>query len=676
MTHLRADTDAESDDAQQPAMQRPDLVFSDAGSPRSAFFDDVYFSTDNGYAETDYVFLQGNGLARRFARMAEHSHFTVAETGFGTGLSALATWALFEQTAPASARLTFISTERYPLSKHQIQQALQAWPTLSDRVERLVSQYPPRLPGFHLVELSDRVDLLLLFGDAQDTLNDLNARVDAWFLDGFTPSRNPDMWQAPLFQTMARLSQADTSFATFTSASQVRAGLQGAGFTVMRRPGFGKKREMLHGRFSGIMGPPRPGLWPRNEWHWPAAQVKPGNRTAIVVGAGLAGAHTARELARRGWQVTVLEQAGEVATGASGNQQGAVYARLSHDDTPVNRFYTTALHLAQQRLAALPANVPHQSCGLLQLNQGDKEARRFRHLHRRNPFAGELAECVSQPLASDQAGVTLPCEALFFPGGGWVQPPALVQHQLAHPLIQVRTHHSVTALHQHKDGHWQVQCETEAGEHTLVTSQVVLCNAWNALSLSQSQHLPLKPIGGQVTRIESTPALAGLKAVICSDRYLVPAHDGAHSLGASFHVGQTEPGWHEQDDIDNLHNAHQRLPGLISGHESVRDARAGQRCASPDYFPQVGPLADAERFATAYQTGLTKRLTHRLPAPPFYRGLWVNLAHGSKGLCSIPLASRALAAWISGEPLPVAQSVANHLNPNRFIIRQLIRGQR
>jgi tRNA 5-methylaminomethyl-2-thiouridine biosynthesis bifunctional protein len=141
-------------------------------------------------------------------------------------------------------------------------------------------------------------------------------------------------------------------------------------------------------------------------------------------------------------------------------------------------------------------------------------------------------------------------------------------------------------------------------------------------------------------------------------------------------VGQREPGWQQQDDIDNLSNAHQRLPELISGVESIRDARAGQRCASPDYFPQVGPLLDEQAFAELYQSGLTRRLTARLPAPPYYPGLWVNLAHGSKGLCSIPLASRALAAWLNGEPLTLAQSVANHINPNRFVIRQMIRGQR
>ncbi|WP_051207896.1 bifunctional tRNA (5-methylaminomethyl-2-thiouridine)(34)-methyltransferase MnmD/FAD-dependent 5-carboxymethylaminomethyl-2-thiouridine(34) oxidoreductase MnmC [Saccharospirillum impatiens] len=660
----------------QPAMQRPELVFTEAGSPHCARFDDVYFSTDDGYLETDFVFLQGNDLAQRFARLTEYGHFTVAETGFGTGLSALATWELFEQTAPATARLTFISTERYPLSTLHIQQALQAWPLLTERVNRLVADYPPRVPGFHLVELSDQVDLLLLFGDVNDTLAELSGQVDAWFLDGFTPSRNPAMWQPPLYQSMARLSHADTTFATFTSASQVQAGLRGAGFAITRKPGFGKKRQMLLGQFEGLQGPPRPGLWPQNEWFWPGACIRDDKRTAIVIGAGLAGAHTARELARRGWEVTVLEQSAEVASGASGNLQGAVYARLSHDDTPVNRFYTQALHLAQRRLAALPDSVPHQQCGLLQLNQGNKEARRFNRLRQHNPFAGELADIVDQEQTMAHAGVPLPCEGLFFPGGGWVQPVALVKDRLTHPFIQVHRHHRATDLKQLDNGHWQVQCETAEGERTLVASQVILCNAWNAHRLTQSHYLPLKPIGGQVTRIESTPTLAGLKAVICSDRYLVPAFDGAHSLGASFHVGQTEPGWTDQDDVDNLNNARQRLPDLLPGDEKIRDARAGQRCASPDYFPQAGPLVDVDSFVHLYQTGLTKRLTARLPAPPFHSGLWVNLAHGSKGLCSIPLASRTLAAWITGEPLPIAQSVANHLNPNRFIIRQLIRGQR
>jgi tRNA 5-methylaminomethyl-2-thiouridine biosynthesis bifunctional protein len=661
----------------ETAMARPELAFSSAGSPRSAAFDDFYFSTDNGLAESDYVFLQGNDLPHRFSQLPEQGHFTIVETGFGTGLNALATWRLFDQTASPTARLTFISIERYPLSKEQIRLTLAAWPQLSDRVDRLVMQYSPRVPGFHLVELSDRVDLLLLFGDVNDTLRELNARVDAWFLDGFTPSRNPQMWQPELFQSMARLSREGATAATFTSASEIRTRLQGAGFNVNRRPGYGKKREMLQAHYAGIQGPPAPGLWPGNEWYWPRVSETLAERTAIVVGAGLAGAHTAWELARRGWQVTVLEQAKQVAAGASGNPQGALYARLSHDDTPVNRFYTQALHLAQTRLASLPETLPHQCCGLLQLNQGTKEARRFNHLHQHNPFAGELATCISREAASHLAGVPLPAEALHFPDGGWVQPPALIDHLLRHPGIRVLTSHRVTSLIRRNDRLWQVSADTpDERKNDFTADQLILCNAWQASAIAQSQYLPLKPIGGQVTRIETTPALAKLRAVICSDRYLVPSHEGAHSLGASFHVGQREPGWQQQDDLDNLSNAHQRLPALISGVESVRDARAGQRCASPDYFPQVGPLLDEQSFAELYQSGLTRRLTARLPAPPYYPGLWVNLAHGSKGLCSIPLASRALAAWLNGEPLTLAQSVTNHINPNRFVIRQMIRGQR
>jgi tRNA 5-methylaminomethyl-2-thiouridine biosynthesis bifunctional protein len=654
-------------------MERPDLIFSDTGSPRSAVFDDIYFSDQDGLAETSHVFLQPSQLQQRFADMPDHGHFTIAETGFGTGLNLLLSWQLFERLAPDTARMTFISIERYPLSKAQIRQTLSLWPELSGRVERLIEQYPPRVPGFHLVELSDRVDLLLLFGDVNDCLTDLNARVDAWFLDGFTPARNPGMWHPQLFQSMARLSHPGTTVATFTAASQVGASLQGAGFRITRLPGFGSKRAILKAVFEGITGPPSPGLWPRNEWYWPLQ--RPTVRTAIVVGAGLAGAYTAWELARRGWTVTVVEQANRVAAGASGNVQGAIYARLSHDDTPVNRFYTQALHLAQTRLAQLPEEVAHQQCGLLQLNQGAKEARRFEHMAKHNPFAGELADCISQAQASQRAGVEVPSDALYFPGGGWLKPPELIDYLLHQDGIDVRTRHKVTGLSLQQD-QWQVKVETPAGPSTLIAGQVILCNAWQARELEQSSYLPLKPIGGQVTRIETTEKLSHLKTVICSDRYLVPAYQGAHSLGASFHVGQTEPHWRAEDDAGNLTNAHQRLPDLINGEEVIRDARAGQRCASPDYCPQVGPLLDAEHFARTYRTGLQKRLTARLPEPPFQKGLWVNLAHGSKGLCSIPMASSALAAWIAGEPMPLAQSVINHLNPNRFAIRQMIRGKR
>lgn len=653
-------------------METPLLETAADGTPRSARFGDVYFSAAGGLDESRHVFLHHNQLAERFAALPDYGHFSICETGFGTGLNCLAAWQLFQQVAPATARLSFISTERYPLNAEQIDAALAQWPELSPLRTALVERYPACFEGFHSVELADNVNLLLLFGDANDTLADLNANVDAWFLDGFAPAKNPDLWQPSLFEAMARLSKAGTTAATFTAARRVRDGLNGAGFQVERVAGFGRKRDMVRADFIGRCGPPRPGLWPANEWAWP--KLASNARQAIVVGAGLAGAHSAWELAQRGWQVSVLEQADGVAAGASGNAQGAVYARLSAQDAIANRFHSQALELAQQRLQHLPETVPHAACGLLQLNQGAKEAARFEQFQQTRPFPADFVEWIDAATASEQAGVPLEQHALLFRGGGWVNPGELVAQRLEHPNIQVLTGHKVTGCEQ-RDGLWTVQCDTADGLTSLQTPQLILTTAWQTSTLAPTAHLPVKPIAGQVSHIASNERLSALKMVLCSDRYLVPADQGMHSLGATFRLRDDRAELRAEDDADNLAALQQRLPLLISGDEAIVSARAGVRCAAPDYLPLLGPVANPLELETHYAEALRKRRTDRQPPMVYYPGLWVNIAHGSKGLTTIPLAAKALASWLNDEPMSLPQGVVNALNPNRFEIRRLIRGQ-
>lgn len=228
------------------------------GQPYSIQFQDVYFSSDNGLAETDYVFLQGNNLASRFQQFSsfqpsESKKFTIIETGFGTGLNFLCAARLWLSIAPQNVRLHFISTEKYPLTYSDIVAAQSLWPDLSPVSTEFLVSYKKLADGSATAYLFDeRIELTLLIGDANITLKDLNITADAWFLDGFAPAKNPGMWQAELFSHMARLSKPGTTFATFTSAGLVRRGLQAAGFKVNKHPGFGKKREMLIGRYEGV----------------------------------------------------------------------------------------------------------------------------------------------------------------------------------------------------------------------------------------------------------------------------------------------------------------------------------------------------------------------------------------------------------------------------------------
>lgn len=215
-------------------------------APRSKVFDDVYFSAEDGLAETRHVFLAGCGLPDAWEGCDE---FVIAETGFGTGLNFLAVWKLFAEAGRSNQTLRFVSLEKYPLNAGEIDVALAHWPELSAFREMLVEAYPDDPSGVFKVEFEGRVRLELHFGDVHDVMQAWDASIDAWFLDGFRPSSNPEMWTDDVFQNMARLSHAGTRFATFTSAGFVRRGLQAAGFDVKKVPGFGRKREMSVGVF-------------------------------------------------------------------------------------------------------------------------------------------------------------------------------------------------------------------------------------------------------------------------------------------------------------------------------------------------------------------------------------------------------------------------------------------
>ena len=222
---------------------------SPKGAPKSKEFDDVYFSADDGLAESEYVFLGGNGLPRGWQ---DKERYVICETGFGTGLNFLAAWTRFEETTKAGQCLDFISFEKFPLDNEEIALHLQPWHDFFEhRLQVLLDNYPPLIPGFHRLQLTDRISLTLVFDDVNVAMEQLDARVDAWFLDGFKPSTNPEMWTQAVFSNMTRLSVKGARMSTFTAAGQVRRDVAAAGFKVEKKKGFGRKRDMTVGVFEG-----------------------------------------------------------------------------------------------------------------------------------------------------------------------------------------------------------------------------------------------------------------------------------------------------------------------------------------------------------------------------------------------------------------------------------------
>ena len=646
-----------------------ELDWDERGQPLSRQFADVYFSQEDGLTETRYVFLANNQLGERFSALQNGEQLVIGETGFGTGLNFLCAWQLFEQQAPAGAQLHFVSVEKYPLNKADLERALALWPELAPYAEQLLAQYVALHPGFQrLVLANGRIILTLLIGDARELLGQLDARIDAWFLDGFAPAKNPQMWTPELFAELARLSHPGTTLGTFTSTGHVRRSLNEAGFKMKRVPGLGKKWEVLKGAY---IGTPAAAATP-----WFARPPQPaGARTALVIGAGLAGCATAASLAQRGWQVTLMERHGAIAQEASGNPQGVLYLKLSAHHTALSRLIVSGYGHTRRLLHGLHKGQDWDNCGVLQLAFDSKEAQRQAQLAA--AFPEDLLIALDKTAAEAQAGIPLPAGGLFYPEAGWVHPPALCALLSQHPNIHLQLHQE--ALELRRDGNQWQACN---GEQLLASAAVVvLASAAEIKSFSQAAHLPLKRIRGQISRLPATADSRALSTVVCAEGYVAPPRLDEHTLGASFDFNSDDLTANSADHASNLQLLEEISPALADALNAAAlnpahlQGRAAFRCTSPDYLPIVGPLADTAAFAEAY--AVLRKDARQVPDSPcpWLDGLYINSGHGSRGLISAPLSGELIAAWLNGEPLPVPADVAQACHPNRFALRGLIRNK-
>lgn len=660
-------------------MKHAELCWDEHGQPCSIAFDDIYFSKESGIEESHYVFLEHNNLAQRFQQLEKNDSFVIGETGFGSGLNFLCAWQLFLACSPSNGRLHFISVEKFPLTRQDLQRSLVLWDALGDVREELVTQYEAVHEGFQrFVFANGRVTLTLLVGDVAEQLPKLNARVDAWFLDGFSPSKNPAMWDEHLFKQLARLSKPQATFATFTSAGFVRRALQDAGFIVVKTKGFGNKREMLYGYFQKIeeQHPYRrakPAIAP---WFDRLSTKLFNHRRAIVVGAGIAGASTAFSLAKRGWHVIVLERNADIAMEASGNAQGILYLKLSAHQTLQSRLLVEGFGFTRRLLANLTKNkqlvenVDWQNCGVLQLAFDEKE--QHRQLQLAEAFSSTLLYPVIQEQASTLASIQVMHNGLFFPEGGWVKPRYLCRALLTHPNIEVRCYQSVLAIHRSEETWQAMQYDKLLAEADIM----ILANSTEAKNFVMTSTLPIKAIRGQTTELPMTNA-AQLNTVICSDGYVSPQSDGKYCVGATFNFHATDLDLNIEEHVQNINTLKSMSPALADDlgiNELALDSLEGKvayRCTATDYLPIIGPIANRETFLNDYQVLIKD--SKKIPNTPctWHDGLFLNIAHGSRGLITAPLCGELLANWIENEPFAIEQDLLEACHPNRFYMREL-----
>ena len=659
-----------------------EVDFSDPDSPRSPRYDDRYHAAYGAFEQAAHVFMRGNDLP---ARWQGRDAFTILETGFGLGNNFLATWAAWRADERRSARLRFISVEKHPLRATDLARALasSAEPGLA---AQLCAAWPPLTPDQHLLSFEGgRVELLLVLGDATERLRQVVASVDAFYLDGFAPARNPQIWAPGIFKALSRLAAPGATAATWSAARAVRDGLQQAGFAWHADDGIGGKRHITLATFA-----------PRAPLRKPVARTGDAmTRRVAIIGGGLAGAACADALAREGLHCTVFDRHAQPAAAASGNVAGLFHGVFHPEDGMHARAHrAAALAAAPVYARAIAAGVAGRCDGLVRLVPEHVDP---------GPLADALARGGLPPeylrawsAGQVQAAGGPGCAAWFYPGGGWISPAELVRWWLANPGVAWWGNAGVARLEQHDDG-WHLF--DIAGAPLATADAVVFANAgdattlWSrctdalgqALAVGADWVAPLAATRGQVSIVAAgTPGLRTPPRPIAGAGYVISLQDGGVLCGATTDADDPDADVRLSDHAHNL-----RQLAAITGSRPAAPApewvttadddehvaaalvargqlhgRVGWRATAADRLPLVGAvpaLPDEGDAAPPDQP----RHWPRVP------GLFVAAGLGSRGLTWAPLAGRLIASWIADAPYPVPADVVDALDPARFCTRRV-----
>lgn len=662
--------------------------------PYAPDYGDVYHPVGGAGQQARSVFLAGNGLP---ARWRSRPHFVILETGFGLGNNFLATWAQWREDAQRCDRLIFMSVDKHPLRRADLAavHGLPAEPPMQagqaqahaehELAGRLWDAWPPLTPGWHTIHLDrlskesgseQSVTLQLGWGDVGDLLPGLQASVDAFFLDGFSPARNPAMWDSALLSRLDRLAAPEATAATWSSAGAVREALKQAHFEVKKRPGEGGKWATTVARHAPrFLPPPTPGgLWPA-----------PDRRDAVVIGAGIAGCCAADALTREGWQVTLLDAAEGPAQGASGNPGGLFHAILHGEDSVHARAHRAAALAAWRRVRPWieGGRLPGQVSGLLRLDP-KLDASSAQELVERLPWLAELARWLSPEEAAKLSGLPLSTGGWLFEHGGWFSPVdacrLLLQEAQARtrgglPLLSTRWRTQVHGLARTEQG-WQVKGAD--GQVLASAGSVVLATAWQTdhllASLPPEQAVSMPPcsaVRGQVTLLNEPTSTVRPRLPVAGQGYVL-ALDGDRLLcGATTRHDDMAAELREADHAHNLAQA-RRLGALSAAGDPDGElgGRVGWRATTPDRLPLVGALPwHPDRFGERMppRAEQVRMLPRERQA---HGGLYMLGGLGSRGLTWSALAGELLAHWVCGTPCPVELDLRDALDPARFLARQ------
>ena len=538
------------------SIQKSSILISSKKGVYSRWYDDIYFDKTDGVKEKEHVYLNANDLANRI-KLSDK--LCIAELGFGTGLNFILTWRLWKKNRKPNSSLTYISFEKAPLSKKEMTRVYKKFKELNDFSDQLIQKLTDNYKTNRTIYFkSENINLILIYDDFS-LLTNFDFKADIWFLDGFAPSKNPEVWDNSYYKNIYNRTNLKGSLSTFTSSGLVRRGLAQAGFNVTKVSGFGQKREMLKAvkiesdiklkvnlNYENTIGP------------------------VAIIGAGISGASLAYAFRKRNIECYIVEKSSNVASGASGNKLALQMPKMTADNSPYGLMsleaFTFSRNLAKE-LKAAP-----RSDGLILLPSRDREIIKFKKLLE-SGWPNDLIQSYTDKINCFNID-----NYIYMRSSGIVDNIKFIKRLI--DGVKIFFNFNVTKIKSTKNNSKIIH--NEQG-NVLNAQTVIWANGYNITDICDK--IPIEPVSGQVTFLKSNPQTSKLKLNFSYGQFFSQSFKGYHQIGSSFNRN-TNVNFNQIDQNKNLSFIPEFLKQrIINSNVDLNEYRVSVRSSTKDRMP-------------------------------------------------------------------------------------------
>ena len=572
-------------------------------------FDDLYSSAKGAVAECNHVFIKGNNLNERFENLGENSKFYIGEIGFGIGINFLTTCKSWLDHTKQNQVLEFYSFDKYLFRLSDFKTLNVSSPDLKEYISELERNYPRNIQGAQKISLfGGRIILNLIIGEIDNTQEyiKLMDKVDAWYFDGFSPSKNPDLWSIKLFKCIHKSCHENTTFSTYTSSGLVKNNLTESGFNHIRAMGFSDKRHMLKGTVDTQL------------------KKNTSNTKVAVIGSGIAGCVLSYTLAKKGIEVDLYEKSDSICSGASSHELLVTYPRLSAHDTAFGSFTLHSYIFATNFYKQLKTDTWKKTGVIILNHDAATEKRQSSLLEKRAD--GEIYRYIDPDEASEISGIDIKLNGLIYEDAGYILPEEMCKFLIESPKINIFTSSHIKSIKKNRE-----VFNLNIGKKKFEYHNVCVCAGSETANIVDIDGISIKR--GQVTHIESLDNISRIKLPICAKGYISPRVNNIHLVGSSYSDSE-DTDLSEEEHLYNLNN----LKLVIDEEMNVITGQTGHRAVSKDHMPVVG-MKD---------------------------GIYINTCHGSRASVTAPISAEIIASMIVDEAPPLMGRELESLSPERF----------